>query len=215
MNCNRIAPYYETLEHLAFGRSLERSRFAFLEQITTAQRAILCGGGDGRFLAALLRVNSQVEVDYVELSSRMIELAETRVTRMGDAIRKRVRFREGDVRKFEPRAEGYDLIVTHFFLDCFSDEELPIIVGRLAKWGTPGARWIVSEFREGETPVSRILTRAVIRLLYAGFKLTTGLRIIRLPDYMAALADQGFVLSSQHALLGGLLHSSMWSKGTS
>ena len=83
MNCDGIARYYETLEHLSFGTWLERCRFAFLQNVRTSQRAIICGGGDGRFVARLLAVNAQVEVDFVELSGKMVETAERRISAYG------------------------------------------------------------------------------------------------------------------------------------
>lgn len=210
MNCDGIARYYEGFEHLSFGSNLERSRFAFLGEARTSRRAIVCGGGDGRFLARLLRVNSHVEVDFVDLSPKMVEVAERRVAGMGRTFRERVRFRVGDIREFEPRTDGYDLIVTHFFLDCFSERELAGIVACLGSWGVPDARWIVSDFREAVGPVGRLWTRAVIRGLYAAFRFTTGLRVTRLPNYAAALGREGYVQRCEETALGGLLHSSLW-----
>jgi SAM-dependent methyltransferase len=210
MNCDRLAPYYERLEHLSFGRSLERSRFAFLRDAAIAEHAIVCGGGDGRFLARLLRVNARLEVDFVELSAKMLELAERRVAGMGRTFRARVSFREADVREFVPRPGGYDLIVTIFFLDCFSEAELGGVVAQLASWARPEARWLLSDFREGETAIGRLWTRAVIRGLYASFQWTTGLRVTRLPNYTAALARAGYALQREERCLGGLLHCSLW-----
>ena len=210
MNCDGIARYYEVLEHLSFGRSLERSRFAFLGEARTSRRAIVCGGGDGRFLVRLLRVNSRVEVDFVELSPKMVELAEQRVAGMGRRFRERVRFRVRDVWEFEPRTDGYDLIVTNFFLDCFSEKELTAIVARLGSWGTRDSRWIVSDFREAEGPISRLWTWAVIRALYVAFRVATGLPVTRLPNYGAALAREGYLLRCEERALAGLLHSSLW-----
>jgi len=215
MNCDWIAQYYETLEHLSFGSHLERSRFAFLAEVRTARRAIVCGGGDGRFLARLLQANPRVEVDFVELSARMVQLARKRVASMGRDFQERVHFRVGDITTFEPRLAGYDLIVTNFFLDCFGDAELAMVVSRLANWGTPQARWIVSDFREARGLAGRVWTRAVIGGLYTAFRYTTGLRVNSLPDYTAALSRQGFLLRYELETLGGLLHSSLWQAGAS
>jgi len=210
MNCDHLAPYYETLERLAFGSYLEQVRFAFLAEVTGANRAILCGDGDGRFLAALLRANARVQVDFVDLSGRMIEIAERRVVKMGPSFRERVRFFVEDAREFQPQANGYDLIATHFSLDCFSQAEITEVVARIASWAAPGAQWMVSEFREAETPLGRVWTRAVIRGLYAAFRFSTGLRVTRLPNYAAALAKEGFSLRSETKKLAGLLQSSLW-----
>jgi len=212
MNCDAIAPYYEVLEHLSFGRHLEQVRFAFLQETRASRRAIVCGGGDGRFLARLLRANPSVQVDFVDLSAKMIGLAEKRITGMGPAARRRVRFHAGDIREFAPGPVEYDLIVTHFFLDCFSDPELCDVVGSLADWAAPDVTWIVSDFRETQGPIGRIWTSGVTRGLYAAFRLTTGLRVTRLPQYLPAIAEAGFRLRHEEKALGGLLHSSVWGR---
>jgi SAM-dependent methyltransferase len=210
MDCDGIAPYYEVLEHLSFGKRLEERRFAFLGETGAVQRAIICGGGDGRFLARLLRLNLRVQVDFIELSPKMVEIAERRIASMGRAFRKRVRFCVGDIREFEPRTRGYDLIVTHFFLDCFTGPQLTNVIDLLAQWGTPQARWIVSDFAEANGAIGRTWTRVVIRSLYAAFRLTTGLRVTRLPNYGAELARRGYHLLCEEKALRGLLHSSVW-----
>lgn len=210
MNCDCIAPYYEILERLTFGRLLERSRFAFLAEAAAAERAILCGDGDGRFLAALLRNNARVLVDFVDLSAGMIALAQRRVASMGQTYLQRVKFFASDVRDFEPTRTSYDLIATHFFLDCFSEAEIAGIVARLAAWSAPKAQWIVSDFREAQTALGRIWTRALIRGLYAAFRWTTNLRVTRLPNYAAALARRDLCLRKHELRFGGLLCSSLW-----
>jgi hypothetical protein len=210
MNCDALAPYYNVLEHLSFGRFLERTRCAFLKEAIRSRRAILCGGGDGRFLSRLLQANSSVNVDFIDLSPMMVQLAERRVASLGQTFRDRVRFHACDVRNFVPQRASYDLIVTHFFLDCFSDADLPGIVATLANWAGSDANWIVSEFRETEGTIGRVWTHAVIRCLYACFRFTTGLRVTHLPNYVAALERGGYSLSCEEKILGGLLHSSLW-----
>jgi SAM-dependent methyltransferase len=210
MNCDGIARYYERLERLSFGKSLEKTRFTFLGETHASHRAILCGGGDGRFLARLLCANPRVEVDFVDLSPKMVEVASRRIAPMGASFRDRVRFRTADVREFQPRPEGYDLIVTNFFLDCFSELELAKVVARLASSATPHALWILSDFREADGVLGRLWTGAVIRSLYAAFRMTTGLRVTSLPDYSSALARRGYLLRREERALGGLLFSSLW-----
>ena len=75
MNCDWIAPHYCWIERLGMGRTLERRRRWFLPQCKNARRALVLGDGDGRFLRELLRQNPVVQADYVDLSSRMLQLA--------------------------------------------------------------------------------------------------------------------------------------------
>jgi ubiquinone/menaquinone biosynthesis C-methylase UbiE len=212
MDCDGVAPYYHLLETLSFGRTLQNARCAFLPAVTAAQRAILVGDGDGRFLARLLQANRTVTVDFVDLSAGMIELAQRRVERMGPTFRDRVHFWHQDVTRFVPSTRNYDLVATHFFLDCFSEQEITQIVSCIASWAAPSAHWLVSDFREAPTRLGRMWTHPNIRSLYAAFCLTTGSRVSVLPNYPAALADSGWVVRGQRITLGGLLYSSIWQR---
>jgi len=142
----------------------------------------------------------------------MIELAARRASNLGPAFRNRVRFHHCDVRDFSPaKPAHYDLIVAHFFLDCFGSTEVSFVVRLLSHWAAPSAQCIVSEFREIPAPPARYISRAIVRSLYAAFRLTTNLRTTQLPDYPAALRAHSFRLQQESFLLHGLLHSSLWS----
>lgn len=140
----------------------------------------------------------------------MVELARARAKRLGHDCTARVRFHVGDVRNLQRPAHQYDLIVTHFFLDCFADHDLLPLVRDLAGYAGPRARWILSEFCEAPGRWGRLWTGAVTRSLYAAFKLTTNLTVTRLPDYGGALEQAGFQPDKREEALGGLLHSSVW-----
>lgn len=210
MNCDGIAPYYEMLERVSFGNWLRRTRTTYLAEVCGAQRALLCGGGDGRFLVRLLEADRSVRVDYVDLSAEMARIARRRVVVMGHEFSDRVRFLVGDVRDVAATAGNYDLIATHFFLDCFNERELEEIVGLLRGCAAPGAQWLVSEFHEVKTRVGRVWSRALISGMYTAFGVVTGLRVARLPDYEAALVEGGFRMQNARKLLGGLLRASLW-----
>jgi SAM-dependent methyltransferase len=144
MNCDRIARCYRPLEYLVFGRALERRRFEYLGQVGEVRRALILGDGDGRFTAELVRRYPLARVDSVELSSGMLALAQARLRRL-KLDSERVRFFQGDVRTIDLEGE-YDLIATHFFLDCFAVEELRSLVSRVSERCVSGGHWLVSEF---------------------------------------------------------------------
>lgn len=212
MNCNAIAPYYQFLEYASFGKQLEKARFAFFAESAAARRALICGGGDGRFLARLLRYNAGVHVDFVDLSVRMAELSARRVAAMGAPFRRRVTFHVEDLRQFTPRLAPYDLIVTNFFLDCFPATQIESVVSRITAWTAPASCWMLADFAQAPGVASALYTRAVTAALYAAFRLTTGLHVKRLPPYRHALAHGGFHELREQRALGGLLHSSIWQR---
>ncbi len=217
MNCDPIARAYRWLEYASFGRALERRREAFLPEIAGARRVLLLGDGDGRFLAAFLRANPAAQVDSVDSSARMLALAAARVRRCpGSAATAewRVRFHQADANRWQPPADArYDLIVTHFFLDCFEEHELARLIPSLAAAVAPGARWLVSEFRQPDRGLKAWRARVWISGLYRIFGLATGLQVRRLPDYRPLLMGQGFHLEQEELSDWGLLASEWWTRG--
>lgn len=201
MNCDAIARWYRWLEYLGFGRALERRRNAFLHRIADARRALVVGEGDGRFLANLLPLmfaTPGASVDYVDVSARMLELARSRA---GD----RPNYILGDALTIPLPSREYDLIVTHFFLDCFNAPDAQRVIERLSASARDDARWVVSEFRE-----SGWFASVVIRGLYLFFRIATGLRVTRLIDHRPLLEQAGFSLQQQSGT--AMLVSELWSR---
>jgi SAM-dependent methyltransferase len=209
MNCDAIAPYYCLLERACFGRSLENCRLVYLQKAKKARSALLCGGGDGRFLLALLQSNAHVNVDYVEASRTMVAVAQQRVRDFAPESLHRVTFHVADVLSFES-AGGYDLIATHFLLDCFAAEELQRVLAQIRRWADEKTLWIVSEFRWPELWYQRWLAAMVIPALYAAFRLTTGLRARELPAYENAAESAGFRRLGKKVSGWGLLTAQLW-----
>jgi ubiquinone/menaquinone biosynthesis C-methylase UbiE len=197
VNCDPIARWYRWLEYAGFGSALQRRRVAFLREAANAQRVLVLGDGDGRFLERLLENNRAASIDYVDLSGRMLELARAR------CLSERVKFHQADALKF-PLSE-YDLICTHFFLDCLNKNEMTELIERVARASRPGARWIVSEFRE---PAA--WARAIVKMLYFFFRTATALHTRELVDHRPLLAKAGFTMSRCESARHGLLVSELW-----
>ncbi len=210
MNCDRIARWYEPAEHLSFRRALERRRFAYVNRLRQSRRALSCGGGDGRFLAGLLQANPAVEVTYIDLSREMMRIAERRITRLGDSYRSRVQFFCADVMTFVPPHRDYDLFATHFFLDCLTRDDARKLILQMMEWSRPEAQWVLSEFHYSQSAFGKLWTGAIIRALYAAFRVTTGLRVNRIPQHEAIFLSAGFHRQESHIATGGLLISELW-----
>jgi ubiquinone/menaquinone biosynthesis C-methylase UbiE len=173
----------------------------------------LCGDGDGRFSAELLRANRDVRIDFVDLSARMIDVARRRVEGIGSQAAARTNFHAGDVRCFDPvDSATFDLITAHFFLDCFDDLEIMGVARKLAALARPGAKLLLSDFRIPPRGIARYIDAAIVRGLYGAFRVTTGLRVTGLPNYEGALVLAGFRKDRETLKLGGLLTASLWRK---
>jgi hypothetical protein len=67
-----------------------------------------------------------------------------------------------------------------------------------------------TDFSEAEGFIGRLWTLPIIRALYAGFHLATGLRATRLPNFRRQLQAHGFRCQLEQKALGGFLCSSLW-----
>jgi len=210
---DRVARLYRPMEYVSFGPLLERCRFAHLASIAGARRALVLGDGDGRFLARLLAANHQIRAHAVDASSAMLRLLRARAIRTAalTPAPDRLITTCTDIRTFTPPASGYDLVVTHFFLDCLSAAETEQLIARLRPHLAPGALWLVSEFHVPANSRLRAgLARTLISALYAAFRLLTGLQIRRIPPWQSLLGRAGFTRQATRSWLGGLLVSELW-----
>jgi SAM-dependent methyltransferase len=210
MSFDTLAPYYRVLEWVTAGSVLQRCRTAFLAETAHARRALVLGEGPGRFLVELLRTNPGVQVTCVERSPRMIEAARSQ---LHESELARVRFERADALEWEPPHNEYDLVVTHFFLDCFRRDELAKLVAKLAASATTDARWLLADFREPEHGWRKWRAKAVLALMYGFFRWTTGLSAFRITPPDGFLTIGGFQLTARRLANFGLAHSDLWQRG--
>lgn len=205
-NFNRLARLYRWMEYASFGPWLWWCRCAFLFEFRNCRRAAILGDGDGRFTARLLVANPFIEIDAVDASEAMLRS----LMRRAGPHAQRIRTRCGDARNWQPNGQPYDLIVTHFFLDCLTTAEVRTLAMKMRGCAAPAAQWVVSEFAAPEGWFGRAVARPIIWLLYRAFGLLTGLAVRRLPDHCAALREAGFALEKRRTWIGGLLASELW-----
>jgi ubiquinone/menaquinone biosynthesis C-methylase UbiE len=213
-NFDRVARPYRWLEHASFGPWLERCRGAQLAHLTGARRALLLGDGDGRFLARLLSANPALTADVVDSSQSMLTILDRRIRRSGPQARRRICLHHADALEWNPTG-SYDLIVSHFFLDCFFPYQLEQLFDRVLPHALPGARWVISEFAIPRNAFAACLARGIIGMLYRAFGVLTGLRVRALPEYATPLLRRGLVPSHDRRYLAGLLCSQVWTLPTS
>lgn len=205
---DRLARVYRWMEWLSFGPALARTRTFFLSDLGEYRRALVLGDGDGRFTARLLAHDPEISVEAVDGSPAML----SELRRRAGPHRGRVDTHLADLRAWTPPGSDYDLVVTHFFLDCLSTDEAADLARRVHACMAPHGVWLVSEFNEPAGWFGSIVAGPLISFLYRGFGWLTGLRVRRLPDYQQALADAGFALMQAHSSLGGLLVSELWER---
>ena len=202
-NFDRVARLYRWAEYASLGSALLRCRRYHLARLAGCSQALILGDGDGRFTARLLAANPALAAEAVDLSETMLRLLRQRC-----GTTARLRTFRCNALDYHPRAQP-DLVIAHFFFDCFAQRELDVLVGRIATLTQPNALWLVSDFRV-PSGVLHWPARIYIRLLYFAFRVLTGLRVTRLPDFARAMRKAGLEPLAVHYSLFGLLTTEVW-----
>lgn len=210
MSFDTLAPWYRVLERIAFGDDLQRCRVACLGEIAAPQRALIVGEGNGRLLCELLRLHPEVEVDCIDASARMLQLARERIERELPDCAKRVRFLQQDITAWTAAEHHYDLVVTHFVLDCFPQATLTGIIKKLARAATDDANWLLADFCIPPNGMARVRARAWLASMYLFFRAIARIPATELIDPTPLLRAEGFALARQHLFRKGILKSERW-----
>jgi SAM-dependent methyltransferase len=210
-NFDPIAHPYRWLEYLTLGPTLQRCRLHHLPKLLQQKSAFILGDGDGRFLARLLAANPSLQVDAVDTSKTMLQLLRRHCEEAAPTATRLHTHHTSALSFTTPNPEKYDLVVTHFFLDCLTQPVLEALISRTVPTLTPNALWLLSDFRI-PPGLMGLPARLFVRALYLAFRLLTGLRTIRLPDHSTALNNAGLTRISSHYSLAGLLTTELWQR---
>ena len=104
------------------------------------------------------------------------------------------------------------MVVTQFFLDCFTPGELTALVNTIAPAIHTGGLWLFADFVLPPHGARRALARTLVTALYAFFRWTTGITARALPPSEEAIRAAGFAAIDDRTLAGGLVRSVVFTK---
>lgn len=201
---NRVAHTYDYLKRFVFGSAIFQSEARFLKELPASGNVLILGGGSGEILGRLMREYPAVKVWYVDASSAMLRRARKNVS-VEDLTR--IEFVHG-TEKSIPSAVVFDAVVTHFFLDLFSEVQLAKICERIGRQLSNGGIWLVSDFVKS----GRIWHRLLLWLMYRFFRATSGIDARTLPRWEDLLAGPGLDRMAYAEFYGGFIRSSVFRK---
>jgi ubiquinone/menaquinone biosynthesis C-methylase UbiE len=204
----RLARLYRWMEYFSFGPYLQKCRMLRVTEIVWHKRALVYGDGDGRFVAELERRVPTLRIAAADASPEMLSQTARRLS--PEAQVRLVQANALDCNVASLPEAPFDLIVTHFFLDCFEEAELALLLSRVNAAVEENARWVVSDFAIPQRNPAQLIGILIVRGLYLAFHVLTGLKTRRLPDHGQVMRKAGWVLEDRRELLLGLLASESW-----
>lgn len=209
---DRLAPWYQTIEWLRFGGGLQRSRTALLNELPRCQQALFIGDGDGRLLQAFARQQPDCRVTSIDVSSRMLACQRQRLAclspRLGEqADGAQYHWVQADIRQYEVPPQQYDLIITAFHLDCFTQSEIESLVDRLGESLRCQGYWYVVDFAVPKRGWRRHWARFWTAVMIAFFRWQTGLASSAIVDIPQVFFDRGWTVLTQQVSPSGMQFS--------
>jgi len=212
MSFDRLARHYRWMETVLAGDLLQRARLEWLKAVPPPQRVLLVGEGPGRFLEAAARCWGDARFCVVDASAAMLNQAHRAWAAVG-----------GDGNQVEwlhvslPSAAlphgDYDLLVAHFFLDCFPTGVLRDVVRCLGRAAAAEASWLITDFRIAERGWRRGRSRLLLALMYAFFRRAVRLPARELVSPEPLLQAAGFQLRRRRTFSQGLVQADWWQRG--
>lgn len=201
---NWLARYYDQLATAVFGKSLYQAQIYYIRQIPRDANVLILGGGTGKILGELLRINSAGRICYIEASSTMIKLAKRNTS---EGNRQQVLFIHGTEDSI-PSEIKFDIIITHFFLDLFSQHSLDALIEKVNSSLAPGALWLACDFIN----YGKWWQKSTLQAMYLFFRFCCGIESSKLPPWEFQLRQSGLHLIRSKFFVSNFVKTTMFKK---
>ncbi|MEZ0483883.1 class I SAM-dependent methyltransferase [Fibrella aquatica] len=200
MTFDAVAPFYDSLARLFFGRSLIRAQQWGIGQVRSGSRVLMLGGGTGVTLPDLLS-RQPSSVLFVEASGSMLTKARQR-TQPDDPVS----FQKGTEADL-PETIQFDAILLPFVLDLYpfhtlQGQMLPTLLDHLA----PGGQLIVTDFARPQT----YWQQAYMWLMLRFFGLLANIPARQWTDWPMALRQAGLMEATGCSFRANQVRSGCW-----
>ncbi|MEM7371279.1 MAG: class I SAM-dependent methyltransferase [Bacteroidota bacterium] len=202
-----IAPIYDKLAGAVFGDALQRARGHFLSHIRTGDQVLIIGGGTGWILPEVLnRVGEKGQILYVEISAGMVQKSSQRI--LTHPNRDIVQFLQGTVQAI-PVSRKFDRIITHFFLDLFTEQELEEVFECVYQRLRTRGRWLIADFAVPDN-TWKLPSMLLLTIMYWFFRICCGISGKRIQDFRALFNKREMPLLDEQLFWKGLITSRVY-----
>ncbi len=176
-NYDRIAWCYDLLCSIMFGNSIRKAQIEMLNFIPGKSNILIIGGGTGWIIEEISKVHqSGLYITYIDASEKMIEKSKRREARLN-----KVEFISSPIEQVHLKPHKYDVIITAFFFDNFSQSKCGLIFNQLNTSLKNYGTWLYADFKLSYKKRQHWQKR-LLNLMYLFFKIFCRLEAEELPD---------------------------------
>src|ERR1700761_6816570 len=141
-NYNNSAWFYDELARVVYGKALIKAQVFLLQYVQPNSTILIAGGGTGWILKELAHIHPNgLKITYVEVAERMMALSQKR-----NYGNNEVTFINKPVEE-SPLPAEFDVIITPFLFDNFTQQTLEKVFGHLHGLLKPGGLWLNADFQ--------------------------------------------------------------------
>ena len=202
-NYDNIAFFYDRLAGAVYGKSLIAAQQYLVKYIPANANVLIIGGGTGWILEEIANVHSSgLYITYIDASAKMIALAQKR-----DVGENRIKFIARPIQALE-KGTVYDVILTPFFFDNFTNQNLKKIFSSVHSCTSPKGIWLYCDFQNTDI----FWQKKILKIMYLFFKVSCGIEADRLPDADACFSEYGYRSKEQKLFMSGFVKSVVYER---
>jgi len=182
-NYNAVAFFYDRLCQLVYGQTIKNAQIESLQFIPANADILIVGGGTGWILEEIAKIHSAgLRITYIDSSSKMIELSKKRNRALNT-----VEFINESIENIHLSQQKYDVVLTPFLFDNFSQSLAEFIFKKLDATLKPNGNWLYIDFHLSKK--STYLQKTLLKLMYIFFSFTCKVEANQLPDMANCFSD--------------------------
>lgn len=173
-NYDTVAPFYDLLSKLVFGGSVLRAHKFLVNAVPAGSSVLIVGGGTGFMLEEISKKHaSGLQITYVDISPKMIAFSKKRNIGGNNVLL----INQSIFDTAFPKQ--FDVVITPFFLDNFSNNTAKIIFNKIDAALASGGLWLFADFQSEK---NNLWQKMLLKLMYFFFKIVCNIEASHLPD---------------------------------
>jgi ubiquinone/menaquinone biosynthesis C-methylase UbiE len=205
-NYDAVAGSYGFLSRLVFFKAQVNAQIEQLQYIPAGSSVLIVGGGTGWILEEIAKVHhAGLQIVYVELSDKMLDLAKKR-----SCGSNQVAFVRGDIEHYT-YSHVFDVIHTAFLFDNFEESRATRVFQLLVNQLKVDGLWLYTDFKI-EAGVGSGWKQALLRAMYGFFNTIAQVEAKKLPAMERLFSKSGCRVIARKQYYKGFIESIIFHK---
>jgi ubiquinone/menaquinone biosynthesis C-methylase UbiE len=202
-NYDNTTWFYERLSKMVFRSVQLKAQEHFLNCIQPGSTTLIIGGGTGEILESLTKLHpAGLRITYVEISAKMMALSRKRNTGQND-----VTYIIENIEQVILKQQ-FDVVITAFLFDNFSDESLATVFPLIDAQVKPGGLWLNTDFQL----TGPLWQKVMLKGMYIFFRLMAAVDVTRLPDVKQMFRVHSYYLLNEKTFYGNFILATVYRK---